>query len=117
MQIQRHHKGRPLDYGLTRRSIKMTQTFATYFPTLSGKVGAYFLEKRMYKAYPNIDPSWNLLPAKPLLNGGILVSDDLIPLLAKGAVTSVPGIKRLAPTSPTSVEFTDGTIIDSVDAC
>jgi hypothetical protein len=110
------HKGKPVDHGMTRRTIKFSQRIATYFPNLSGKLGAYVLERRMFKAYPNIDPSWNLLPARALLNGGILVSDNLIPLLAKGAITSVPGIKRLAPNGPLSVEFTDGTMVDSIDA-
>lgn len=89
---------------------------ATYFPNISAKLGAYVMEKRMYKFWPDIDPSWKLLPAPPIINGGILVSDELVPLMIKGSVISVPGIKQFAPNGPSSIEFTDGTVLEDIDA-
>lgn len=114
--MQREHNGRPVDHTITRRKLLLSQTFATYFPGIASKVGAFALEKRMKKAFPDIDPSWNLLPAPALLNGGVLISDELIPLLKKGSIVSVPGIKRFAPNGPSSIEFSDGTVLESIDA-
>lgn len=110
------HNGKPLDRSMTRRTIKTSQALATIFPNLGGKLGAMVMEKRMRKRWPDIDPAWQLLPAKkPIINGGLLMTDDLVPHLMEGSVIPVPGIKRFA-TDGSSIELTNGTVLESIDA-
>lgn len=68
----------------------------------------------MKSRWGKLDPEWNLLPfPSPLL---VLpsASEAVIPALQNGSLTSLRGLKGFV--GPKSVELTDGTIIDDVDA-
>lgn len=72
------------------------------------------IEKAMRKAYPNIDPAWNLLPAPPPSHDTPIVNDHFMDVLAQGQATSLPGIKEI--TDAGAVVMTDGTTLDDIDA-
>lgn len=111
--LARLHNGKPADHAITRRRVGMGQLINSHFPNLVAKLGTYFLERKMLKEWPHIDPSWNLLPAPPILNSPPVYHDETIPLLASGKVISVPGIKSF---NETDIEFVDGTKLESIDA-
>jgi dimethylaniline monooxygenase (N-oxide forming) len=84
-----------------------------HFPNIVARLGTYFLERKMFKSWPYIDPAWNLLPAPPILNSPPVYHDETIPLLQSGKLISVSGIKRF---NEEDIEFMDGTKLESVDA-
>jgi dimethylaniline monooxygenase (N-oxide forming) len=111
--LARLHNGKPADHAITRRRVGIGQLINRHFPNFVAKLGTYFLERKMLKEWPYIDPSWNLLPAPPILNSLPVYHDETIPLLASGKLISVPGIKRF---NETDIEFVDGTKLESIDA-
>jgi len=112
--MKRLQNGKPADHIVSRRLLGIVQPLGRHFPKVGSKMGAFFLEKKMMKEWPEIDPSWKLLPAPPILNSAPVLNDDVIPLMASGSLTSVTGIKSFINTH--DVELTDGTILESIDA-
>ena len=111
----------PADHRMTRRVSGIGKSIAATFPKLSSKLGSFAFQKQMLRAFPDIQPSWNLFPAPPLPNAAPVMNDFIISRFADGSITPVTGLKRfLASDDPTTessdIELADGTILTSIDA-
>ena len=89
-------------------------TINQYLPWLSSKLSSWALERQMKKANPTMQSSWKLLPAPPIAVTPPVMNDHIMARLADGSVISKPGLKRFI--APFSVEFTDQTTLDNIDA-
>ncbi len=78
---------------------------ATLFPSLTEKLFNAFAKKLQDGAF-NIRPEWHFSPAPSLKYSVPIISDELVPVLEKGAVESVAGIDRVV--GPREVQLTDG---------
>jgi dimethylaniline monooxygenase (N-oxide forming) len=63
--------------------------------------------------YGDLDPAWGLIPPPSLTLSPRALTENIIPFLKDGSLTSLPGIKRFI--GPKSIEFTDGTVLDDID--
>jgi len=96
-------------------NLQMAGFLQRNFPNLSKWVLDRLVNMVMKQMYGDlIDPAWHLTPLPSLSLSPRALSESVLPLLKDGSLTSVRGIKRF--TGPHSIEFTDGTIIDDVDA-
>jgi len=83
--------------------------FESTFPRLYEIIFNAICKKMQDNAF-KIRPEWGLSPAESVLHALPVVSDNLIPLLESGDITSVPKIKRV--TGSREIELTDGTRLD-----
>ena len=111
---RRDEKGQPADHLATRRLMTLASTLEKITPSLMNWLVIRAIEKSMRKSYPTLKPEWNLLPAPPPTHSTPIVNDDLIPLLASGSVTNVPGISKISKDG--AVMMTDGSILEGIDA-
>lgn len=68
----------------------------------------------MRSTWGKLNPEWRILPAPSVTLSLPGATNTLIPLLKEGKITSLHGIKRF--TGPRSIEFTDGTTLNDIDA-
>ena len=99
-----------MDNRISRRLLMMGMTFNNLCPCLSDRLSSLAIERGMRK---KIQPSWNLLPAPPVRNAPPVMNDHILNRFADGKIISKPGIKRVFDHS---VEFTDGSKIDDIEA-
>ncbi len=66
------------------------------------------------RTWRDLDPAWGLAPAPSLTLSPRALSAHIIPALKDGSLSSLSGIKRFI--GPHSIEFTDGTVLDDIDA-
>ena len=67
------------------------------------------------KAFPDMPKEWNFSPAPPaFITNPMIASDEFYGALKSGWAKPVPAVKQF--TGPKSVEFTDGTSLDDIDA-
>ena len=113
--MKRYRNGLPLDLSMNWSRRKVGYFLNRYFPTLAAKAADVGLRYMMRKMYGDkLDPSWGLDNAAPAFLAPHVLDDCVITLLAEGKVQSRPGISRF--TGPKSVEFTDGTTLEDIDA-
>src|SRR5690242_18481501 len=62
-------------------------------PGLKGWLLDKALENKMRTMFPNLEPSWRLLPAPPDANANAVFSDALVDRLSSGKIRSVSGIR------------------------
>ncbi|KAF5629961.1 flavin depend monooxygenase [Fusarium tjaetaba] len=110
--IPRKRDGIPFDHTLTARTMAFMAMFESRFPLLYEIIFNAICKKMQDNAF-KMRPEWGLSPAASVLHALPVVSDNLIPLLESGDITSIPKIKRV--TGPKEIELTDGTRLD-VDA-
>ncbi|KLO81944.1 unnamed protein product [Fusarium fujikuroi] len=107
--IPRKRDGIPFDHTLTARTMAFMGTFESTFPSLYEIIFNAICKKMQDNAF-KIRPEWGLSPAISVLHALPVISDNLIPLLESGDITSVPKIKRV--TGPREIELTDGLRLD-----
>ncbi|TID06233.1 Dimethylaniline monooxygenase [N-oxide-forming] 5 [Colletotrichum higginsianum] len=114
MIMGRWRKGVPTDLLITRARRQMSYFLQSHFPNLSNRL-VMLATGFLMKEHGKLDPSWrlldNLAPLSLHLSGCI---DTTVELLREGRVASLHGIQRFL--GGKSIEFTDGTILDDVDA-
>ncbi|SCV61125.1 flavin depend monooxygenase that catalyses the oxidation of rubrofusarin to 9-hydroxyrubrofusarin [Fusarium fujikuroi] len=110
--IPRKRDGIPFDHTLTARTMAFMGTFESTFPSLYEIIFNAICKKMQDNAF-KIRPEWGLSPAISVLHALPVISDNLIPLLESGDITSVPKIKRV--TGPREIELTDGLRLDLLD--
>ncbi|RKL20363.1 hypothetical protein BFJ68_g3069 [Fusarium oxysporum] len=107
--IPRKRDGIPFDHTITARTMALMGMFENTFPHLYEIIFNSICKKMQDNAF-KIRPEWGLSPADSVLHTLPVVSDNLIPLLESGDITSVPKIKRV--TGPREIELTDDTRLD-----
>ncbi|CZR42675.1 flavin depend monooxygenase that catalyses the oxidation of rubrofusarin to 9-hydroxyrubrofusarin [Fusarium proliferatum ET1] len=107
--IPRKRDGIPFDHTLTARTMAFMGMFESAFPRLYELIFNAICKKMQDNAF-KIRPEWGLSPAISVLHALPVISDNLIPLLESGDITSVPKIKRV--TGPREIELTDGKRLD-----
>ena len=68
----------------------------------------------MKQMFGKLDPTWGLSSPPSLALVPRALSESVLPFLRDGSLASLPGIKHF--TGPKSIEFTDGTILQDIDA-
>jgi dimethylaniline monooxygenase (N-oxide forming) len=112
--MSRWRNGLPADLIVTSFRRRITYFLNKHFPNLTNKLADFALTLVQKKYQDKVDPAWGLgNPASVTLSIS-LVMEEIIDLLHEGKVTSMAGIKRFI--GPRSVEFTDGTVLDDIDA-
>lgn len=105
---------KPVDLMVSWRRRQTGFLLQRYFPSLAKWLSDKALDYLMKKSWGYLDPAWRILPSPSISLSLPGASDYIIPLLQTGKITSLHGIKRFL--GPRSIEFTDGTILDSIDA-
>ena len=113
--LKRWTKGSPTELNLTFRRRQMGQFLQKHFPRLSdwaANAAVAYIGRRTFGA---LDPEWRLepFPSVTLTLPGMF--EPVMPFLQDGSLVSLPGIKRFLGDGK-SVEFTDGTVLEDVDA-
>ncbi|KAF2733991.1 putative dimethylaniline monooxygenase [Polyplosphaeria fusca] len=107
-------KGSPADLSVTWRRRQIGAFMQKYLPRLHRWGADTSLKFLMRHSWGKLDPQWRIEPSHSALLSLPGASNSLIPLLKEGKISSLHGIKRF--TGPRSVEFTDGTTLDDIDA-
>ncbi|KAJ5722963.1 dimethylaniline monooxygenase [Penicillium malachiteum] len=112
--VSRWRGDKPTNLLVSWRRRQISQFLVRNFPKMMRWLSVAGTEWLMNSRWGRLDPEWNILPfPSPLL---VLpsASESIIPALQNGSLTSLRGLRRFF--GPRSVELTDGTIIDEVDA-
>ncbi|KAJ9145101.1 FAD/NAD(P)-binding domain-containing protein [Pleurostoma richardsiae] len=114
--LPRTRRGRPVDHSLTARLLAAQAAMTGLFPKLAEWLFNKFAQKLQDSAFI-IRPEWRISPAPSLKHSVPVVSDEIVPALEAGTVTSVPGISQVM--GPQEVKFDDGSVaeIDVVILC
>jgi len=107
-------KGTPADLMLSWRRRQGGYAFQRYFPNLAKWCTDKALNYMTRSIWGYLDPQWRILPSPSISLSLPGASDTLIPQLKAGKITSLHGIKRFIDAR--SIEFTDGTILNDIDA-
>ncbi|OAG10080.1 putative dimethylaniline monooxygenase [Paraphaeosphaeria sporulosa] len=105
---------KPADLLLTWRRRQTGFFLQRNFPSVAQWLGDKALDYLVHKSWGYLDPEWRILPSPSVSLSLPGASDYIIPLLKTGKITSLHGIKRFL--GPSSIEFTDGTILEDIDA-
>lgn len=89
-------------------------TLMTYYPALYNYLLDSLLAFISKKAFPNVPASWNFTPAPSMATTMPMIADELYPLLVSGFCNPVASVSRI--TGPRTIELTDGTVLDDIDA-
>jgi len=112
--VGRWRNGVPTDLLVTRARRQMSYFLQSHFPNLSNKLATLasrFLMKQHGKLDPSLRLDENMAPLSVHLAGFL---DSTVEILREGKATSLYGIQRFL--GGKSIEFTDGTVLDDVDA-
>ena len=93
---------------------KVLLALMTYAPSVWNWAFDKLIAIMSKKSFPNMPKSWNFYPAPPAYVTNPLIGDDIYKQMESGWAKPVPAIKRF--TGPKSMEFTDGTTLDDIDA-
>lgn len=113
--LTRWRNGLPIDLNVSWSRRKVGYFLQRHFPTLASQLAELaisYLAKKKYK--DKIDPAWGLDNPRPILLSLSVLDETVLDLLVEGKVTSRPGIARFL--GPREVEFTDGAVLDDIDA-
>jgi dimethylaniline monooxygenase (N-oxide forming) len=72
------------------------------------------VELMIRQMWSDLDPAWGLVPPPSLTLSPRSLSENIIPALRNGSLTSLQGIKRFV--GPRSIELAAGTVLDDIDA-
>lgn len=111
--IPRFVDGKPSDLTLTVRLSKLKYAIAALSPALAELFFNTVVKSITNKAF-KLKPEWNIHPAPSILTHQPIVSDNLIDCLANHSIINRPNIHHF--TGPKSVEFTDGSTLEDIDA-
>ncbi|KAF1851377.1 FAD/NAD(P)-binding domain-containing protein [Cucurbitaria berberidis CBS 394.84] len=106
--LPRGFNGAPIDHTHSMRLFTLQCLVAKYFPRFGEKFFDKFVKALQDKSF-KLRPEWGFEPAGRLP----IVSDDLVPCLENGSITSVAGVKHVLGGS--QVELEDGRTLE-VDA-
>ncbi|KAJ4391102.1 hypothetical protein N0V93_004717 [Gnomoniopsis smithogilvyi] len=106
--------GSPFDVTMSVPFVLVSMFLTTYFPALFNYILDSLLASMSKKAFPNIPASWKFTPVPSVATTNPLIADELYPLLASGFCNPVASVSRI--TGPKTVELTDGTILEDIDA-
>ncbi|KXH25696.1 TfdA family Taurine catabolism dioxygenase TauD [Colletotrichum salicis] len=110
-------KGNAFDHGMTRRALTNFRSLGGWWRRACAMVFINVLDSARRKAYPWLSkhPSFVAPRVHASAEHRIpVLSDDLAENLRDGITRTVPGVKEV--TGPKSVTFTDGTVLDDIDA-
>jgi dimethylaniline monooxygenase (N-oxide forming) len=85
-----------------------------WFPNLLNWIIDKAIVSISKKAFPNIPEEWNFSPAPSIAVTPPVIADEMYPLLESGFLKPCSQVKRI--TGPKSVELTDGTTLNDIDA-
>lgn len=112
--LSRYRKGLPVDLQIThfRRQVALLlQRLAPNLHSRLTEVGLRFVMRQ----YGKIDPSFRIAEdVVPISLSLVICMDSILELFREGKATSMHGIKRFL--GGKRVEFTDGTVLENVDA-
>ncbi len=112
--FKRYRKGTPVDIGITWRRRQLSHFLQRYAPNLSRKLADLAVGFLARNLFGKLDPAWRLEPF-PSITLRLPGSFELVmPYFKDGSLTAIPGIKRFI--GPKSIELSDGTLLDDVDA-
>lgn len=104
----------PVDLAISWRKRQTGFFLQKHFPNLAGWLSDKTLTYLMTSIWGRLDPAWRLLPSPSITLSLPGASDTLIPLLRAGLITSLHGLTRFL--GPDTLEFSDGTVLPSIDA-
>lgn len=110
----RFRNGTPQDLGISWRRRQISFFLQRHFPGLSKSLADLAIGYIVKSTFGKLDPEWNLEPYPSIILNLPGSWEDVVPLLKSGAVKNMRGIKQF--TGPKTIEFTDGKILDDVDA-
>ncbi|KAJ4299281.1 hypothetical protein N0V90_004525 [Kalmusia sp. IMI 367209] len=107
--------GVPTDTGLTTALAPITWWLQANCPSVYGKIMDGAMAANFKENWGINKPEWGLADSPSITHGQhvIVCSQDLVPNIQAGKISSVPGIKRLF--GPKSVELDDGRVVEDVD--
>ncbi|KAI1321100.1 putative dimethylaniline monooxygenase [Xylariaceae sp. FL0255] len=110
----RLRNGTPTDLMVNWRRRQIGLFLQRTLPRFTRWIGDIALASLQHKAYGKFDPSWRLepFPSPTLSLAG--TSDSILPFLKDGSLETIGGFRRF--TGPHSLELSDGTVLDDVDA-
>lgn len=94
--------------------VLVTMFLTTYVPSLLSFLIDYLFTTISKKAFPNVPAAWNFTPAPSVATTTPLIADELYPHLTSGFCNPVAAVSRI--TGPKTVELTDGTVLEDIDA-
>jgi dimethylaniline monooxygenase (N-oxide forming) len=100
--------GTPLDLIANRRKACIRDTMLAWAP-IAGQKMFDTVAGKMGKASFDLDPAWKFDPAPSMATHRPIISEDFVPQLRAGAISSVPGIVRVVDVD--HVELDDGSQI------
>ncbi|CAJ2499665.1 Uu.00g025180.m01.CDS01 [Anthostomella pinea] len=106
--------GTPADLQMNWRRRQMGLFMQRSFPRLTRWLGDFALKTMQHRMYGKFDPAWRLEPFPSITLSVRGTPDSILGFLKDGSLETLHGIKRF--TGPRSIEFSDGTILDDVDA-
>ena len=115
LPVTRMRNGTPGDLLVTWRRRLINQWLMHYTPRLHKGFADQCLKYfgRSLAKIP-LDPAWRLEPFPSIMLKLPGLTENVLPMLADGRVTSLRGIKRFLGAK--TIEFEDGTILDDIDA-
>ena len=107
--------GLPSDSMLTHTICSVMWWIEAHFPSIFGYLMDSAIDDNFKGNWGENKPEWGFAQSPSIKDGVHIVvcSDDLIPLVKEGKVTSLHGIKRVV--GPKAVEMSDGVVVDDVD--
>jgi dimethylaniline monooxygenase (N-oxide forming) len=112
--IPKFRKGFPPDLMASWRRRQITGFLRRTFPNFSSWLMDRLVELMIRQMWSDLDPAWGLVPPPSLTLSPRALSENIIPALRNGSLTSLQGIKRFL--GPSSIELADGTVLDDIDA-
>ncbi|KAF4473024.1 flavin containing monooxygenase 9 [Fusarium albosuccineum] len=116
MVFPRIANGQRFDAFASWKATRMGFWVAKHLPSVHRMMFDSFFSWIVWKSWGKLDPQWrldrNAYYATTI--SGMIVNDNLVPVLRAGKVTSTAGLRRVL--GPRSVELDDGTILEGIDA-
>ncbi|KAI3535866.1 hypothetical protein CABS01_00809 [Colletotrichum abscissum] len=110
-------RGNAFDHSMTRRALTIFRSLGDWWPRACAMFFTNALDSARRKAYPWLSKHPSFVAPRVLASAEHripVLSNDLAENLRDGITRTVPGVK--AVTGPKSVTFTDGTVLDDIDA-
>ena len=109
-------KNGPGDAKLSWQTMRVVRWLEERAPTLFGEMLDHVLKRESRAAFGEQDPSWRFEPSPSGALGPIatVINEDLIPLVRRGRIRSVHGIRRVV--GPKAVELDNGHVLQDIDA-
>lgn len=99
---------------MTISFVLVSMFLTTHLPTLFNYLMDTMLASMSKKGFPDVPASWKFYPAPSMATTSPLIADELYPHLKSGFCKPVARVSRI--TGPRTVELTDGTVLEDIDA-